>query len=130
LSLIATGRPCSGPSASPAATARSAARASARARAKFAVTMALTAGLTCSIRAMQLSSSATGESRRVPISRRASIAGRSQGSAGVLASRTVVSLIGRHPPNDRRGTAHDAALQISISLDRVTRLRCNLRRQR
>ena len=65
------GRPCSGGSASPCATAASAAFAATRARSKSRATMAFTAWSTASIRAMQLSSSSTGDSCLRPISARA-----------------------------------------------------------
>ena len=81
----AAGR-AAGPAAAPRITARSAARASARARSKQVAVIALTYGFTASMRAMQASSSSTGESCRAPIRRRSSTAGGRQqvGSAAML----------------------------------------------
>ncbi len=79
ISLMPSGRPCSGPRLSPAMTLVSAARASSSMRPKSKATSALTAGFTASTRAMQLSASSTGESLRREMSWRASMAVKSAG---------------------------------------------------
>src|SRR5262249_46385055 len=66
------GKPCSGPSCSPLRAADSALIASFRACAKFVAAIALTAGLSASIRAIDASTSSTGETSLVPMRRRIS----------------------------------------------------------
>ena len=71
-SFTPSGRPCSRPSGSPRMTARSASLACSRACSKQVAVTAFTSGFSFSIRAMQASSSSTGEMAFVPIMRRSS----------------------------------------------------------
>src|SRR5262249_19315074 len=66
------GKPCSGPSCSPLRAADSALIASFRACAKSVAAIALTVGLSASIRAIDASTSSTGETSLVPMRRRIS----------------------------------------------------------
>src|SRR5215831_6065196 len=66
------GKPCSGPSCSPLRAADSALIASFRACAKSVAAIALTVGLSASIRAIDASTSSTGEISLVPMRRRIS----------------------------------------------------------
>ena len=74
-SLTVTGTPCSGGTGPPAATARSAAAASDRASSNRVATTAFSSGLSSSIRSMNASSTATGDSSpaRMPAARSAAL---------------------------------------------------------